>query len=234
LFALATRAPRPPLVADQPRPSPWRAIAAPLAQRGFRWLLAIFVANGIAAAVPASLVLFFIADRLQLEHRSGMLLALYFVAAACSMPLWARLAGRWGLHATWLAGMALAIGSFVWAVAVGPGDVIAFALICALSGVALGADLALPPALLARVIGHGPHGGTHEGAYFGLWNFANKMNLALAAGLALPALQALGYTPGARDPAALDALAFAYAVLPCILKLGAATLLLVAWRRHRC
>lgn len=234
LYALVTRAPRPPLAADQPRASPWRAIAAPLSVRGFRWLLAIFVANGIAAAVPASLVLFFVADRLQLEHRSGVLLALYFVAAACSMPLWARLAGRWGLHATWLAGMALAIGTFAWAVAVGPGDFVAFALVCALSGVALGADLALPPALLARVIGLGPHAGTHEGAYFGLWNFANKLNLALAAGLALPALQALGYTPGARDPAALDALAFAYAVLPCLLKLGAAILLLVAWRRHRC
>jgi Na+/melibiose symporter-like transporter len=100
--------------------------------------------------------------------------------------------------------------------------------------VALGADLALPPALLARVIGASQHSGKHEGAYFGLWNFANKMNLALAAGLALPVLEALGYSPGARDPQALDALAFAYAVLPCLLKLLAAALLLAAWRGQRC
>ncbi len=99
---------------------------------------------------------------------------------------------------------------------------------------ALGADLALPPALLARVIGRSGHSGAHEGAYFGLWNFANKMNLALAAGLALPVLEALGYAPGARDATALDALAFAYAVLPCLLKLVAAALLLVAWRGQRC
>ena len=95
--------------------------------------------------------------------------------------------------------MALAIGTFVWAYAVGPGDFAAFAVICALSGMALGADLALPPALLARVIERSGHTGAHEGAYFGLWNFANKMNLALAAGLALPVLEALGYAPGARD-----------------------------------
>jgi Na+/melibiose symporter-like transporter len=234
LLALVKRAPRLPIAEEPTRVSPWRAIAAPLSERGFRWLLAIFVANGIAAAVPASLVLFFVADRLQMEQQSGVLLALYFVAAACSMPMWARLAHRWGLHATWLAGMALAIGTFAWAYAVGPGDFVAFALICALSGIGLGADLALPPALLARVIGRSAHSGAHEGAYFGLWNFANKMNLALAAGLALPVLEALGYAPGARDATALDALAFAYAVLPCLLKLAAATLLLVAWRGQRC
>ncbi|MGB3429893.1 MAG: MFS transporter [Burkholderiaceae bacterium] len=234
LVTLVRRAPRPPVVATPTRVSPWRSIAAPLSERGFRWLLAIFVANGIAAAIPASLVLFYVADRLQLAKHSGVLLALYLVTAACGMPLWARLAHRWGLHATWLAGMALAICTFAWAYAVGPGDYAAFALICALSGLALGADLALPPALLARVIERSGHTGAHEGAYFGLWNFANKMNLALAAGLALPVLEALGYAPGAREPSALNALALAYAVLPCLLKLAAATLLLIAWRRHHC
>jgi len=234
LIALARRAPRAPLTPTLPRVAPWRAIAAPLSTRPFRWLLAIFVFNGIAAAVPASLVLFFVADRLQLEGQSGVLLALYFVAGACSMPLWARLAERWGLHAAWLAGMALAIATFAWAYGIGPGQFAAFALVCALSGVALGADLALPPALLARVIGASRHQGSHEGAYFGLWNFANKMNLALAAGLALPILEALGYSPGARDPQALGALAFAYALLPCLLKFFAAALLLFAWRRQHC
>ena len=234
LLTIVTRAPRPAPIVDVESVSPWRALAAPLRESRFRWLLAIFVANGIAAAVPASLVLFFVDDRLQLSAQSGVLLALYFVAAACSMPLWARLAGRWGLHATWLAGMALAIATFIWAYGIGAGDFAGFALICAMSGVALGADLALPPALLARVIGLSGHSGAHEGAYFGLWNFANKMNLALAAGLALPALEALGYTPGARDAAALNALAVAYAVLPCILKSCAAGLLLLAWRRHHC
>ena len=234
LAALVARAPRtPPALAMGPA-SPWRALSSVFAQTRFRWLLAIFVANGVAAAVPATLVLFFVADRLQLSTQSGVLLALYFVAAACSMPLWASLARRVGLHASWLVGMALAVAVFVWAYGLGAGDFTAFAAICVLSGCALGADLVLPPALLARVIALNGDAGAREGTYFGLWNFANKMNLALAAGLALPALQALGYTPGDRDPAALQALAFAYAVLPCILKLVAAALLLFVWRGKRC
>jgi GPH family glycoside/pentoside/hexuronide:cation symporter len=233
LWLLSRHAPRPPARPLNGADSTFRTIALPLATSRFRWLLAIFVANGIAAAIPASLVLFFIADRLELEPRSGIFLALYFVAGAASMPLWVRLTGRLALEAVWLIGMLLAVAAFIWAYGLGAGDFASFALICVLSGVALGADLALPPALLARVIDNNRHTGEHEGAYFGLWNLANKLNLALAAGIALPALALLGYTPGIRTAAALGSLSFAYAVLPCLLKLVAAALLASAWRLRR-
>ena len=59
------------------------------------------------------------------------------------------------------------------------------------------------------------------GSYFGLWTLATKLNLALAAGIALPLLDTLGYRPGGRDPAALGALTIVYALVPCALKLGA-------------
>jgi GPH family glycoside/pentoside/hexuronide:cation symporter len=94
-----------------------------------------------------------------------------------------------------------------------------------LSGAGLGADLALPGALLAGLIADAGHRGQGEGAYFGWWNFATKLNLALAAGLALPLLALAGYSPGARDPAALRALVIGYCVLPCVLKLCAAATL---------
>jgi Na+/melibiose symporter-like transporter len=80
------------------------------------------------------------------------------------------------------------------------------------------------------------------GACFGWWNFAAKLNLALAAGLALPLLQWLGYAPGVREPQALQALTWAYCLLPCLLKLLAALALYLAimradlrptWESHR-
>ena len=103
---------------------------------------------------------------------------------------------------------------------------------CVLSGVALGADLALPGALLTGVIQQNGHAGRAEGAYLGWWNFATKLNLALAAGVALPLLAAFGYSPGSRDPAALLALSIAYCLLPCALKLLAATALWTLWLRR--
>ena len=216
-----TRAPRPvttPALAPAATSlwHPWR-------QAAFRRLLAVFMLSGIASAIPATLVLFFIQDRLQAPPAQvPLFLASYFLCAALSMPLWLRAVARWGLARTWLAGMLLAVAVFLWAAGLGAGDGTACLLVCALSGMALGTDLALPGALLAGVIAQQGDSGRHEGAYFGWWNFASKLNLALAAGLALPLLGALGYTPGTRDPEGLAMLGWAYALLPCVLKLLAA------------
>jgi Na+/melibiose symporter-like transporter len=198
----------------------------PFARPAFRRLLAVFVVNGIASAVPATLILFFVQDRLQAPPSTEPLfLGSYFLAAALAIPLWLRVVRRIGLAHTWGVGMLLSIAVFVFASQLGTGDVAEFVLVCALSGVALGTDLALPSALLAGVIKTGGDHGRAEGAYFGWWNFATKLNLALAAGVALPALGALGYVPGARDAQALQTLTWAYCLLPCALKLLAATLL---------
>jgi GPH family glycoside/pentoside/hexuronide:cation symporter len=113
---------------------------------------------------------------------------------------------------------------FVFAPA-GRGRHVAFVLVvCALSGVALGTDLACPAALLAGVIADSGDRGRLKGAYFGWWNFATKLNLALAAGLALPLLALLGYTRHAR-PASAAPWWRPIACCPALLKLLAALLL---------
>ncbi|MCP5286679.1 MAG: MFS transporter [Burkholderiaceae bacterium] len=225
------------LLAVAPRPQPGAPQASlpmslPLRTPAFRRLLAIYLVNGIASAVPATLVLFFVRDRLQLPDWEPAFLAAYFAAGALSLPLWMHVVARWGLARAWLAGMVLAIAAFVWAATLGAGDSVAFFAVCAATGVALGADLALPSALLAGVVQRSGHQGRLEGAYFGWWNFATKLNLALAAGIALPLLAAFGYTPGSQDAGALQALTLAYCALPCALKALAAALLWWRWICH--
>jgi glycoside/pentoside/hexuronide:cation symporter, GPH family len=220
--ALLWRAPRPrPSVAEAPAVS----MLLPFLTPAFRSLLLVYLVNGIASAVPATLVLFFIRDRLQVPAYEPLFLASYFAAGALAIPLWVRVVGRIGLSRTWLVGMALAVLVFIWAATLEAGDVAAYTAVCVLSGVALGADLTVPGALLAGVIQRAGHGNHAEGAYFGWWNFATKLNLALAAGVALPMLQAFGYAAGSRSPQALTALTIAYCVLPCALKLLAGALL---------
>ena len=198
----------------------------PFTRPAFRALLAVFVVNGIASAIPATLILFFVQDRLQAPAATEPLfLGSYFLSAALTIPLWLKVVQRIGLARTWGLGMGLSISVFIFAAQLGAGDVTAFVLVCALSGVALGTDLALPGALLAGTIAAHGDRGQAEGAYFGWWNFATKLNLALAAGVALPVLSALGYQPGARDAEALQTLTWAYCLLPCALKGLAATLL---------
>jgi glycoside/pentoside/hexuronide:cation symporter, GPH family len=226
-LAWLSAAPRPVAAADTVLSS----AVSPWANAGFRRLIAVFVINGIASAVPATLVLFFIRDKLALGAYEPLFLFSYFAAGALSMPLWVRAVARVGLAKLWLAGMLLAIAAFVWAATLSSGSLIGYLTVCVASGLALGADLALPSAMLAGVIQRAGHSGQSEGAYFGWWNFATKLNLAIAAGVALPLLAAFGYSPGARDDAALSALTLAYCLLPCALKLIAAALLWRLWMR---
>lgn len=202
----------------------------PLREPRFRRLLGVFMLNGIASAIPATLVLFFVQDRLQAPaYLEPAFLGSYFLSAAASMSLWLVLVRRIGLARSWGVGMMLAVGVFIWAAGLDTGDTTWFLAVCVLSGVALGADLALPSAMLAGLLqpSRSGAGQATAGACFGWWNFAAKLNLALAAGLALPLLEALGYVPGSRDPQALQALVLAYCLLPCLLKLLAAWALYV-------
>lgn len=202
----------------------WREISG---SQPFRWMLAAFMFNGIATAIPATLVLFYVGDVLQARALAPGFLIAYFLAAAVGMPAWVRIARLVGLRNAWLFGMALAVFAFVWAFGLRAGDTGAFLAVCLVTGFALGADLAIPPALLATVLAAADGPRRSDGAFFGVWSLATKINLATAAGLALPVLDALGYRPGgpAGDTVALSA---TYALLPSALKLLAGVVLLLA------
>jgi glycoside/pentoside/hexuronide:cation symporter, GPH family len=213
-----------PRAATQTRAVEENAFASmlkPLKNIRFKRLLVIFVFNGIAASIPATLVLFFIEDVIQTPKLTPHFLIAYFAAGALGMPLWVWLSSRLGKGRAWLLGMVLSIVAFVWAFLLGQGDVTPFMIICILSGLGLGADLALPPSILADVIDDDERSGLarNEGAYFGLWHLVTKLNLALAAGIALPTLAMLGYVPKVTTaPHALVYLSATYALLPCVLK----------------
>lgn len=204
------------------------ALLAVLKDKRFVALLAVFALNGIASAIPATLLLFFVDDVLRAKAWEPIFLVSYFLAGALAMPLWLMLAARLGKVAAWGVGMVLAVLAFSWAASFGAGDRVAFLIVCIASGVALGADLALPPAMLADAI-EKANAREQTGSYFGIWTFATKANLALAAGLALPVVSAFDYRSG--EPSSnVAALTLAYTVLPCVLKLAALTLL---WKIHR-
>lgn len=188
-----------------------------------RFLLLAFL-NAAPVAVTSTLFVFFVEARLGLPDLTGAFLVLFFMAAAGSTILWRALAARIGAMQALALGMTLAIASFVWAFTLGPGDGLAFAVICVVSGAALGADMMLLPALFSS---HQAQNGSDPALAFGFWTFAAKATLAISAGVVLPLLGWAGFAPGAvNSPAALDALSAAYALLPVALKVGALGMLL--------
>lgn len=216
---------------------PWRHVA-------FGKLLLVFVFNGVASAIPATLLVFYVKDILLLSDQLPWFLSTYFAAAALGMSLWLFLGKRLGLAQAWMIGMLCAILGFAGASTLGAQDLWPFLVICGLTGLTLGADLALPSALLAVLIEdekkHLEVATDHrlEASYFGLWSLASKANLALAAGLGLPLLALFGYQASTEELANAPTLAvpggsripsllIAYAVLPCFLKMIALACL---WR----
>ena len=180
-------------------------------------LLLIALTNSLPVAITATLFLFFVEDRLQLSGWAGPLLLLFFLSAGLSVPIWTAVAKKKGGRKTLLIAMPIAIFGFIWAAILSEGDIGPFVLVCIISGVAVGADLVVLPAMFSIVL---TEHGLNASTAFGLWSFAGKLGLALAAFLVLPFLEQSGFSPGtSNSETALWRLSFAYAILPCILKI---------------
>lgn len=202
-----------------------------LARVGALRLLVLALVNSLPVAITSTLFLFFVEDRLNLPGKAGPLLVLFFLCAGLSVPVWTRASHRLGPKAVLLIAMPLAILGFVGAAFLAPGNLLGFALICVASGAALGADMVILPAMFSVAL---TQAGLNASTAFGIWSFAGKLGLALAAFMVLPVLDQSGFTPSQpNSPGALTTLNVAYAIVPCIIKLCAIALVLALPSREQ-
>jgi Na+/melibiose symporter-like transporter len=180
--------------------------------------------NSLPVSITSTLFLFFVEDRLTLPGLAGPLLLLFFLSAGLSLPLWTRISQAIGTKRTLMISMPLAIAGFAGTAFLEPGNLTGFAAICIAAGAALGADTVLLPAMFSVAL---TKAGLKASLAFGIWAFAGKLGLALAAATVMPLLQWNGFMPGQPNSGhALTTLNIAYAVIPCILKLAAFALVL--------
>ncbi|WP_420409549.1 MFS transporter [Hoeflea sp.] len=190
--------------------------------RPFVRLIAAFFLNGLANGIPATLFLYFVSDRLGLPEARGPLLFLYFLCAIAGVPLATWTAKRFGKHRAWCYGMLAACAAFAPAPLLAEGSLVAFGIICAVTGILLGFDLALPPAIQADVIDvdTAASGEQRSGVYFAAWSLATKLSLAGGVGIVFPLLSVFGFEPSSGNGQGLTALAVAYAWAPITAKLA--------------
>lgn len=217
----------------------WRSITEIARNRPFLRLLTAWFVNGLANGIPAVLFPLYLQWGLEAGPVArGVLILAYFFAGVAAIPLWLWLSRRIGKHRAWCVAMIGACAAFIWVPFLSAGDIELFFLICVVTGMALGADLALPPALQADVVDLDTLRTRRRraGLFFALWSMAYKLALACAVGIAFPALEALGFKPEpGNTPTALLALALIYAALPTLLKIGAIVLMWrhpITQRRH--
>jgi Na+/melibiose symporter-like transporter len=204
--------------------APASLAADPLVRR----LLLAFLLNGTANAVPASLFLLYVSHVLAAPEQGSLLLAVYFISGVVGFALWLPVSRRLGKHRAWALSMLVACGAFAWVPWFTSGDLGLFLLVCLLTGLSLGVDMALPASIQADVADGHRSGSGRTGLLFGLWGMSTKLALALGVGLALPLVQWLGFDAAAPDgQRGLWALSLVYGLLPIPFKLVAAWLM---WR----
>ncbi|MBU0726871.1 MAG: MFS transporter [Alphaproteobacteria bacterium] len=218
--------------AGRQRITRWQeGMAVLVANRPFRRLIAAYLLNGIANGLPATLVLLFAAQVLQLAEMSGIFLVVYFGCGILFIPLWLALSRRLDKHRSWCVAMLLNCAFFAPVPLLGAGDFAGFMAICVLTGLCLGADLALPPSMQADVVDvdTAETGEGRAGLYFALWGMATKLALALAVGIAFPLLDLAGFdanaAPGASTGAGVWMLVALYSLAPIAFKLAAIALM---------
>lgn len=186
-----------------------------------------YATSMLASSLPAVLVLFFIRDNIGAEGLAGVFLALYLLCGLLAMPLWRVAVARYGMTATWAMAMAVSVAGLLPALFLGAGDVFPYALVCIVSGLGFGGEMAVAPALLSRRIdAAGLHG--ESATFFGFYALCMKAAMAMASAIGLVVLDRAGFVPAGVEntPQALATLCVLYAGLPVILKFCAIWLLM--------
>jgi GPH family glycoside/pentoside/hexuronide:cation symporter len=92
-----------------------------------------------------------------------------------------------------------------------------FSIICFATGLSLGADMTILPAIFAKRLAKTKHDANMG---FGIWNFSNKLALAVTAGVLLPLMEFVGFeTQDMRSNLSIEILMISYALIPCGLKI---------------
>jgi Na+/melibiose symporter-like transporter len=185
-------------------------------------LQSAFLLNSLANALPATLFLFFVQLVLEEASQTGPLLLLYFASGIVGLPFWTLLAKKIGKRKSWSASMLLASVAFGFVPFLGSGDLVLFGLISFVSGLSLGADMALPSSIQADMVQKTEDQDTsYAGVLFGIWAMLTKFALALAVGIGFVVLGAVGFDPNAPTPMALTTLSILYGGLPVLFKMMA-------------
>lgn len=191
----------------------------------------IFIISVLAMSSTIVLVNFFVTDFLALPSSYlGLFLFLYFLSAIIAIPFWRVVSNKIGLINAWLIAMILLTVFFSFGMFLSKGDAVLYGLICILTGFTLGAELIIPPSILAILIDNDAQSSLASG-YYALNDFITKLSLAIASAILLSLLEYVGFKTGSDNTInTLNDLLYLYVLTPCLLKIFA-ILLLIIWKK---
>ncbi len=217
----------------QRRPNPLvPGVRRVLRNRPFRILLSCYLVSSITAAIPGIFLSYYLQYVLGIENwfeRQGPLLIAYFGSGLLSVPVWLRLARRYGKRDVWfwhyaIGGIAVLTLYFLPAFRTGDAAIGPLYLVLIWAGAGFGCGTFLPPAMQADVIDYDElyTGKRREAQYGALWGIATKFAVIPGASIPLAVLASMGFQPNVQQSEAVtQTIRVIYGVLPAVIAFAA-------------
>jgi GPH family glycoside/pentoside/hexuronide:cation symporter len=181
-------------------------------EKTLRKFIIIFFLNALPMAITANVFSFYVELTLNRKADTGLFLACYLVAAAIgACSLFFKNTSKIKLLRKFLLISAL---SFACTFFIKPPNSNLFYVICAVSGMALGAEMVILSAMAVDILA--PYE-KYSSIFFGILSSCSKLTLALAAGIFLPLVSICYKALPAVSMA--DKILYLYVLIPIILKL---------------
>jgi GPH family glycoside/pentoside/hexuronide:cation symporter len=216
-----------PEIQAQEKPTLKESLRAARGNRPFLLTMGIFLFTFTGLEIIASLMIYFLKYRVNLEEQSDLIFAVLFLVALLSLPFWNWLSHRWDKRRAYILGMVYLAVIMLLTVMVQPAWGLAAVLVASmLVGIGFGCVQVLPWAIIPDAVEYDElsSGKRHEGVYYSLVTLFRKMSVSLAVPLTLVVLGWTGYVANAetQPPAAIIGIILLVGVLPSVLFLTGA------------
>lgn len=198
---------------------PWAATRDVLNNTHARILIGTLFIEALGGGVLGVLAPYVSEYVLRRPDRVFILPACYVAASVISVPLWLRLARRYGKRDIWLVAMVVTATAFGATIFAGENDVLYVAVLLVIAGAAAGCGGAVGQSILADVIDWDElqSGERKEGAYSAAWGFAFKLGIGCVIILTGVALQAAEFRPNVEQaPVSLWTIKLLFGGLPLV------------------
>jgi len=199
-----------------------QSLRAASKNRPFLFGLGIFLLTWVSIDILQTSLLYFFKYVIHRQDQSDIFMAVIFITAICTLPLWSWISRRWSKRHAYMVGIAFWAAVQLVLITLSASTGTSFiVIICILAGIGVGAAHVLPWAILPDAVewDEWQTGERHEGIFYSLVILIKKVASSIAIPLMLLILEFTGYVPNAtqQPPNALLGIRLVIGPIPAIL-----------------
>lgn len=210
---------------QQEQPGLRDSFKAAIKNKPFIFGAVIFLLTWVSIDILQAALLYFVKYILGRESQSDLIMAVIFITAMISLPLWNFAAHHWDKRTAYITGISFWAVVQVVLITTGSATPIAWVIfLCVLAGIGVGAAHVLPWSILPDAIewDEWQTGTRHEGMFYSLITLMQKIASSLSVPLILLLLEFSGYLPNSavQPESALFSIRLAVGLIPALLLCG--------------